>query len=312
MSQTSFFKRIPTPLLILVIGLILVIALASLKPKPEPLPEAAADPILVEVIKAEPKAMKLTVHSQGTVAPKREIELVAEVAGRITLTTENFVSGGFATAGELLVQIDPRDYQLAKIQANARVKEAEQILATERGRARQAKREWRNLGNTDANDLFLRKPQLAAAEAQVAAAKADLAKADLNIERSRITLPFDGRIRTTKVNLGQYVTPGISVAQVFDTGTAEIRLALTDREASLLALPLSPSPTGTPNNNSEQPEVIIRGVVAGKELEWQGENHSYRCQPRHSLSFLLRRGRDRAALHRHRRHADPDHSRPVC
>ncbi|MDA7852444.1 hypothetical protein N9A71_02740, partial [Porticoccaceae bacterium] len=64
--------------------------------------------------------------------------------------------------------------------------------------------EWRDLGDSTANALFLRQPQLAAAEAALESARADLAKANLDLNRTSITTPFQGRIRQTFVDLGQY------------------------------------------------------------------------------------------------------------
>lgn len=262
----SVASRLPKPLLILALGGILIAAVATLKPAPKPAPVAAPAPPKVNVIIAAPGPQTLTVSSQGTVAPRREIDLVAEVSGRVTAVNDRFVDGAFVLAEDPLVTIDPRDYKLALIRAEARVADAEQLLATERGRARQAKREWRDLGNTDANALFLRKPQLAAAEAQLQSARADRDKAKLDLERTRVTIPFDGRIRETLVNLGQYVTPGARVASVYDTSVAEIRLPLTDRQAALVDLPLG----FQSQTQKVGPLVTISGVIGGKRHHWQG------------------------------------------
>lgn len=269
LSQSSplSHKRLPKAVWVLLIGGLIVFAVATLKPTPAPVAPTPAAPPSVSILLAEPQTHTLNIQSQGTVSPKREIELIAEVGGRITFGADSFVDGGFVAKDQTLVQIDPRDYELALIQAQARVKDAEQLLATERGRARQAKREWRDLGNSEANDLFLRRPQLASAEAQLQSAQADRDKAKLNLERTRITLPFDGRIRATHVDLGQYVTPGTPIAQVFDTSVAEIRLPLTDRQAALINLPL-----GTQALVEEQaPRVTINGTIGGTQYQWQGQ-----------------------------------------
>ncbi len=262
----SFNFKLPMPLMILLVGGAVVVAVATLKPAPEPNPVEQEAPPSVTVILANPSSQTLTVNTQGTVAPRREIDLVAEVSGRITQADRHFVNGAFVDANQELVTIDPRDYQLALIRAKARVADAEQLLATERGRTRQAMREWRDLGNSEANQLFLRKPQLASAEAQLSSAKADRDKAELDLERTAISVPFQGRVRETLVNLGQYVTPGTRIATVYDTSVAEIRLPLTDRQASLIDLPLG-------YNNSDgnsAPVVTISGLIAGKKHTWEG------------------------------------------
>jgi multidrug efflux pump subunit AcrA (membrane-fusion protein) len=144
---------------ILLVGLAVAAALYLLKPTPQPRPAPAAALAQVPVVTAQPRTQSLPVTSQGTLAPRREIDLVAEVAGRVTSVGDNFVAGDFFEAARPLIQLDPANYRLALIRAQARVADAEQLLATERGRARQAKREWRDLGNADANALFLREPQ---------------------------------------------------------------------------------------------------------------------------------------------------------
>ncbi|GAA6151083.1 efflux RND transporter periplasmic adaptor subunit [Pseudoteredinibacter isoporae] len=253
------------PILILLAGAVLVFAVATMKPKSKPQPKEEPKPAEVEIVIAEPAEHQLSVHSQGTVAPRREISLVAEVSGRIVKVNPSFVAGGHIAAGEPLVEIDPRDYRFAVVQAKSQVAEAEQRLATERGQARQKKREWRNLGNDEANDLFLRKPQIAAAQASLDAARANLEKAELNLRRTKISVPFSGLVRSTSVDLGQYVGPGTQLGKAFDTSVVEIRLPLTDAEAGLVDLPLGGSAA-----NQAGPNVELSGTVAGDQQTWQG------------------------------------------
>lgn len=262
----SVWQKIPLAVKILVPGLAAVVLVATIKPAPVPMPQAEPALPQVNVVVANPASSTLKVHSQGTVAPRREIDLVAQVGGRVTLVEQNFVDGGFFAEDAALIQIDDRDYSFAHKRAQSRVAEAEQALSTERGRVRQAKREWRDLGNSEANSLFLRKPQLAAAEAALASAEADLNQAQLDLERTRITVPFNGRVRETFVDLGQYVTPGTRIATVYDTASAEIRLPLSDRQAALVDLPLGFSAT----EDNKGPSVEISGVIGGKSYRWQG------------------------------------------
>lgn len=262
----SVWQRIPLAVKIFVPGLAAVVLVATIKPAPVAMPQPAPELPTVAVVTAQPSLQRLKVHSQGTVAPRREIDLVAQVGGRVTRVESNFVDGGFFAQEQALIQIDDRDYSFAHKRAEAQVSNAEQLLSTERGRARQAQREWRDLGNAEANSLFLRKPQLAAAEASLASAQADLNKAALDLERTRINVPFGGRVRETFVDLGQYVTPGTRIATVYDTASAEIRLPLSDRQAALVDLPLGFSATG----DDVGPAVTIKGVVGGKEYSWLG------------------------------------------
>ena len=67
----------------------------------------------VRVIDATPQTLRYTVHSQGTVAPRTEAKLVAEVGGRVVWIAPTFAPGGFFVTGDLLVRLEKRDYELA-------------------------------------------------------------------------------------------------------------------------------------------------------------------------------------------------------
>ena len=228
-----------TPLLILAGGFATAFVIANGKPAPEPKTVAPTEAPRVDILTLQPHTTIINLHAEGTLTAKRDINLVAEVSGRIVSVMPAFSEGAAVAADSLLLQIDPADYETEVVRAKARLADAEQALALEKGRARQAKREWRDLGSREANDLFLRKPQLKAMEASLAAAEADLRKAELNLKRTRIQAPFDGRLYNLQANLGQYVSPGTPVASVFDASVGEIALPLNERQLRLLTLPLA-------------------------------------------------------------------------
>ena len=254
-------KKIALPLIILIAAALVVTGLNLSRPKPEQ--QSLSEPMApkIRAMMAVPKPQNIVVHAQGTVRPKREIDLASQVSGQIMSVSDLFVSGGFFKQGDTLLLLDSRDYKIEIIRAKSRIAEAEQLLATERGRVFQARREWRDLGNKAGNKLFLREPQLKAAEATLEAAKADLEQAQINLERTSIKAPFDGRIRNINVNIGQYLTVGMKVAKVFAVDTAEIRLPITISQSELLELPL------TPSQETRLP-VSLATTVGGHQ--WQG------------------------------------------
>ncbi len=253
---------------VVVIGGVVVVGLWLGKPRPEMGAPSLLKPPTVEVMAADPRERILTVETQGTVRPLREIKLVSQVGGLVKSASPNFASGGFFAAGEQLLRIEDVDYQFAIARAEAQVAAASQGLAEERGRALQAKREWRELGSEQANALFLRKPQLASAQAALTAAQADLAAANMNLARTVISAPFNGRISEKFVDIGQFISPGTAVATVYDTDVAQVRLPLTDRQIALLDLPLgfddsSPRAFAYPN-------VLLKAEFANRTWEWRG------------------------------------------
>ncbi|TLM79408.1 efflux RND transporter periplasmic adaptor subunit [Microbulbifer harenosus] len=221
-------------------------------------------PPVADILYAEPGRHTLLVPSQGSVHARHEIEVVARVGGVIESVSDAFVPGGFFKQGDSLIQIESADYRHQLTRSESQVATAAASLAQEQGMAKQAKREWRDLGTATANDLFLRKPQLAAAEAALAAAKADRDQARLDLDRTAVKAPFAGRVVETLVDIGQFVSPGTKLARIHSTGVAEVRLPLTDHQLSLLELPL-----GRAIDNG--PAVRMTANLAGQQREWRGQ-----------------------------------------
>lgn len=263
MRLFGWLRRVPLSLLIVVVGVLGFAALLNLKPQPEPRPEPEPPKPVVQVERVDLQTRALTVKAQGTVTPRRDIQLVSQVGGQIVESAPSFVAGGRFKKGDWLVRLDSRDYQNALAQAQAQLREAERVLAEERGRARQAEREWRDLGNADANALFLRKPQIAAAEAAVGSARAARDQAQLDLERTEVRAPFDGRIRQTMADQGQFIGPGTPVADIYEDTLAQVRLPLTDAQAALLNLPF-----GDELSADSQPAVTLYGRALGEDHQW--------------------------------------------
>ncbi|GAA5525265.1 solvent efflux pump periplasmic linker SrpA [Microbulbifer aestuariivivens] len=250
--------------IVVVVGVAVLTVVTKMAPKPEEKVIQASVPPIADVLYVQPGREALLVPSQGTVRARYEIEVVARVGGAIERVDDAFVAGGFFTAGQSLLQIESADYQYQLTRAESQLANARATLAQERGRAKQAKREWRELGSEEANALFLRKPQLAAAEAAVAAAEADRDQARLDLQRTQLKTPFAGRVVETFVDLGQYITPGTKLARIHSTGIAEVRLPLTDRQLALLEVPLGQS-------FANGPAVRLRAQIAGQQRQWRGQ-----------------------------------------
>ncbi len=209
---------------------------------------------------------RLTVTSQGTVRPRTESQLVPEIAGRVTWVSPSFAVGGFFEAGEVLVRIDPFDYEQMLVSARSQLAQARLQLAQEEAEAEVAQREWETLGRGDPRALALREPQLEDARAAVAAAEAGVERAVRDLERSEMVAPYAGRVRTKSVDIGQYVRVGDTLATVYAVDVAEIRLPLPDDELAYLDLPLSYRGV----EQQAQPGVTLRATFAGETHVWNG------------------------------------------
>jgi RND family efflux transporter MFP subunit len=199
------------------------------------------------------------------VRPHTEIRVVPQVTGRVEYVSPSLKEGGFFERDEVLLRIERKDYELAVTQAEAIVAQAQARLDREQAEADIARREWQQFGKGEANPLVLREPQLAEARAARASADARLAAARLNLERTVIRAPYDGRVRSENVDIGQYVMVGGPVASVYATDFAEVQLLIPDDELAFLDLPLN---GGSPDS---VPEVQLAAVLAGREFQWKGE-----------------------------------------
>jgi len=231
--------------------------------QPTQLPEPRRP--LVEIIVAEPSEHSIAVRTQGTVEPVRRVVLVAQVSGKVETVSDRFLDGRFFKAGDILLELEKADYQFAIARAEAQEAAAAQRVAEERGRNLQAQREWRDLGTSEANDLFLRKPQLRAAEASLVAADADVAAAKLALERTTVRAPFDGRLEKKSADLGQFVAPGTVLANIYATDRVEIHLPISDSQLALLELPLFETTLAA------YPEVMLSARFGGERWQWQGK-----------------------------------------
>lgn len=235
--------------------------------KPQTQPTQFPEPRrpLVDVILAAPAEHSISVRTQGTVEPVRRVGLVAQVSGKVEAVSDWFLDGRFFKAGDILLELEKADYEFAIARARAQEAAAAQRVAEERGRNLQAQREWRDLGTSEANDLFLRKPQLRAAEASLAAAQADVAAAELALERTTVRAPFDGRLEKKSVDLGQFVAPGSVLAQIYAIDRVEVHLPISDSQLALLELPLFEAAVET------YPEVTLSARFGGERWYWQGK-----------------------------------------
>lgn len=248
-----------------------VAVLLYLNRPPAQIAEPVYKPLSVDVAVATKETVRVEVQAQGTVSALRETSIMAEVSGRIIETADNFLVGGFVAEGDVLLRIDPRDYQTELLRAQASVESAESNLAQERGRAEVAQREWEKLPSgsqrsPEARDLYLRKPQLDQAEAQQLAAMADLNTARDRLERTIIKAPYNAVIRAKQSDLGQFVTAGSKLAEVFAVDQAEVRLPIPQSKLDYLVLP------GVEGYTEEQ-TIDLYTDVSGEVKHWPATLH---------------------------------------
>jgi len=222
---------------------------------------------LVRVMSVAPTTHRMVVTAHGTVKPRTESVLVSEVSGRVTYVSSTFAEGGFFEAGEILVRIDPRDYELAVVTAESQVAGAKVRAQVEEAQAEVAREEWKTLGAGKESPLATRELQLQEALAALASAEAALERAQRSLDRTRIRAPFAGRVRQTMVDRGQFVSPGTPVANIYAVDYVEVRLPIPDMELAHLDLPIN---YRGDRDRRTGPEVTLNAEFAGSRHYWSG------------------------------------------
>ena len=255
----AWLKRL-LPLVILVGAVVLGLLMVALR---EEVPrQAKVQPRpMVDVVTVSRGPVQLSIESQGTVQPKRRIELISEVTGRIIEVSEQLVNGGLVREGEVLLRVDPIDYQLAVAEAKAALADASLKLKEEqaefkRGTAYKA-------SNKQASTQSLRQPKLLQVQAQYDAAGEQLRQAERDLDNTEVKVPFDAIIDNKNIDLGQYVSTGAVLMSLLGTGTAEIRLPMTAHDIGFVAPAVLDS--------GVWPAVELRARLGKLDLSWQGK-----------------------------------------
>ncbi|MEM8561893.1 MAG: efflux RND transporter periplasmic adaptor subunit [Pseudomonadota bacterium] len=262
MSEVT--RRFLLPLAILLGGAALAALIIVTGPELEQLPPPANEP-LVRVWVATPDTVQLSSSTHGSVVPRTETELVPEVSGRVISISESLTAGGFFSKDEVLLQVDPSDYEIALERAKAAVASAESELDN----ARKEHQRQLNLADRQSTSESQRDSalnRLRFAEAALRESSAGLRRAELDLERTQLLAPFDGRVRSERVDVGQFISRGAPVASIYATDYAEVRLPLNDRELAFLELPLA----GISEADAPQPKVILRANFGGADHQWEG------------------------------------------
>lgn len=219
--------------------------------------------MLVDVEEVRRGTYTPRIEGLGAVEAAQDIILSPRIEGRIVEISENFVPGGFVEEGEVLVKIDPSDYQNTVKQRESALQQAQSELDIELGRQDVAEREYKLLDQklTEENKaLVMREPQLAAARAAVLSAQAELDQAKLELERTDIAAPFDAQILTRGVNVGSRVDPGDELARLVGIDEYWVTVTVPVARVNQISFPENGEPGARVKirNRTAWPEGITR------------------------------------------------------
>lgn len=207
---------------ILLVGLLTTFIIFNTEPVAEREGAVKRSAMLVSVTNVEQGTFRPLITALGTVVPAKDIMLSPLVGGEVIELMPGFTPGGYVKQGDVLLRIDPVDYEHDLAQARSALAQAEADLVMEKGRRNVAQKEYDMLQESledEMRELVLREPQLQQAEAQVQAAQAAVKQAELALSRTTIKAPFDAHVLSRTVNIGSQVSAGSPLGRLVGLNT---------------------------------------------------------------------------------------------
>ena len=193
----------------------------------QPVQQAAAEPVVIVRQVEKFDASSVPSEYVGRVESIQSVSVKPQISGEIAKVC--FKEGSVVKAGQLLFQIDPKQYEATVQLRKAELQQAEANLVTaEKYYKRVTAASERAVSATDrdtAEGNFLQ------AKAAVAQAKAALKLAQIDLGYCRITSPITGKIGRALYTKGNYVTPQITeLASIVQMDPIRVSYPLPDRD----------------------------------------------------------------------------------
>ncbi len=230
------FKKSAAVVIVLVLGGALATVLVQTAPKPEKKTVQKVVP-LVDVELLNVGSYRPSWQTGGNVNAKPSVKLMSQVTGQVVSIHKQAAPGAMLKKGDVLGQIDDRNYRFIVAQRQAALVQAQSNLDVEMGQVKNAENNYKLSGlqlNKTAKSLALRDPQLAASKAALEIAKADLAKAQLDLERTQLRMPFDGHVMSMNLTQGSFVSAGSEVFELVDSSEFWLQVKVPQSFVSVL------------------------------------------------------------------------------
>ena len=247
----------PRPIVRIVLSILLIVAgiagaryLIHTKPKVTRRAPVKMAP-LVKTVPLKLDTYSVNVPAMGLVIPAQEMVFKVPVAGEIIEMNPEFTTGGLLQENALILQIDPKDYQLALQQKQRSLSDAEYAYKLELGRQDVARREWNLLYGEKKteeveSELALRKPHLEKAQVDIEGARAELEQAKINLARTRVTAPFNALVLNKYVDQGSQVSLQEKLADLVGTDVYWVQVSVPVEHLKWLKIPKDYTEEGAP------------------------------------------------------------------
>lgn len=224
---------------------------------------AAPQPTLVKSMQVIKRDTPLVYDYTGFIEAQQEMNLMAQVNGQIT--GKFFNGGDTVKAGQVLYSIDQRTYQANLLNAQANLANARAALANASINAERYTKlyEQNAVSKQMLDDAVMQRDQ---ARAAVGAQEALLENARINMTETSVTAPFDGRVDTSALEVGNYVVAGQTVlTKISNTDPVFVKFSMAEPEYLKLSAAQSENGAALDNLNivlSDGTKYDLKGRVA--------------------------------------------------
>lgn len=240
--------------LLTALPLLLPLAGCGERPSADAATTAAERGTPVRTARVEARDLEETLVLTGTLKPRAQVELPAEVAARLERVLRD--EGARVAKGELLALLDDTDYRLANDRARAALAVADANRAHAVAERERADNLLKTGGITDKDHLSAQ-VALQVAEASLAQVRAEAAIAAQQLERTRVKAPFAGRVAKRRADAGAMLAAGTPIFTLVDDSLLEFEAQVASRDLAKVRL-------GAPVGVSVEalPGSLIPGKVA--------------------------------------------------
>ena len=176
-------------------------------------------PSPVSTVKVEPVTWTPHIQALGTVGASRGVDLTVETTG--VVQSVNFQSNQKVTTGALLVQLDDTQQRADLTAQRASAALDQQNLE------RAIELQKRGVGSETSVEQ---------AQAAASASQAQVAKLEAVVEQKRLIAPFDGTMGIPRVDLGQFIQPGTTVATLQNLDVLRADFSVPEQSLNLVRM----------------------------------------------------------------------------
>ncbi len=221
-------RRKTLPLLILLATAGIVALLVLTRPSMAPVEQAEIE-WPVRVVTARFQNLRPVLKLYGEIVAGRESELRALTPGPIVEVGDNFREGGTVSRGELLLRVDPFDYEIALAEQRAAAVEAEAQLRLRQQDLQRIEALFA-AGNVSAQQRDTALLELEMARAALERSQASTRRAKRDLADTRLLAPYDGVLVDVAANLGRQLSTTDRVARIVDPASLEVGFPLSNEQ----------------------------------------------------------------------------------